>query len=197
MFTKQSSIKSIFSNNIQFGKSFDPMKQYECFCHELSSLYGFPLNECGHIQCNSDDIEKSSILYELFNRNCNDICEPSLESFPIQFCKSYTDFFNQIHHVFQKSVYHKRWNKFDPRSVSEHLDILCDASLSNHHNRDYLPYIFHKVHFYHLKNRNSSTPQLKDYIYIKKQLFDKLVLSELDKGKGISHFYCDHMGITY
>ena len=45
VFTKQSSVKSLFSNNIPFGKEYDPNEEYSCFCQELHDIYGFPLND--------------------------------------------------------------------------------------------------------------------------------------------------------
>ena len=181
VFTKHRSLKDLVSNNIPFGKEYDPFEEYICYCKELHLKYGFPLNEKGCIQANSIDFHEEP-LKSFFNRNCNDICTPSAESFYFQFDKAYHNFFNQLRRVFEKSNYHNRWTKNFP---------LHDTNMESLSSFTYLDYLFKQVFVGHqTTDVNSSMPKLDLYEDIRNELKVKLIMSELDKGKGILHFCC-------
>jgi len=109
-----------------------------------------------------------------------------LESFPSQFQHSYMDFFSQVHNTFKKSVYHKRWDKFDPKSVNLEIE-----KLFSNQRRTYLDHMLSKLHNkQYLNSFLRSIPSLDGYLQVRHHLHNKLIHSELDKGKGLLYFCC-------
>ena len=171
VFTKNKSLVDIMSNNIHFGKNWRKSKKYVCECKFLNRKYLLPLNEKGHVQINSKDIKKGPFK-RLFNLNCRNKCKPDLEKFKSNFNKEMMSYTNDIKNLLKS------------RKNIKGIGFKHTCALRNQ-----IEDIYNNIISCDNQNKHSY-PSQKQIESMQKKVYEKLVISECGKGKGILHFCC-------
>ena len=153
----------------------EKIEEKSCRCEEIHIKYKIPLNEEGHIQANTTQIERGPLKF-LLNRNCRDKCIPNIKGFQKEMESKIKELIQNMNQTVNKIMH---TTKLQSKISEIHIK-------QSHEHSDYA---ISKIEEHHDNLEQYGYATLQQIIKLKKEL-DPLILSECGKGKGILHLCC-------